>query len=139
MLGSLYTVAGGVVIRGDLRPTPLNNTVILAVGALLANLIGTTGASVLLIRPFLRINAGRQNNVHLPLFFILLVSNLGGCLTPLGDPPLFMGYLNGVPFAWTLGLWPQWLFVNGVVLAVFVVWDALALRREPTPLASVAQ
>ena len=137
MLGSLYTVAGGVVIRGDLRPTPLNNTVILAVGALLANLIGTTGASVLLIRPFLRINAGRQNNVHLPLFFVLLVSNLGGCLTPLGDPPLFMGYLNGVPFAWTLGLWRQWLFVNGVVLAVFVVWDALALRREPTPLASV--
>ena len=81
---------------------------------------------------------GRQNNVHLPLFFIFLVSNLGGCLTPLGDPPLFMGYLNGVPFAWTLGLWRQWLFVNGVVLAVFVVWDALALRREPTPLAPVA-
>ena len=133
MLGSLYTVAGGVVVRGDLRPTPLNNAGILALGALLANVIGTTGASVLLIRPFLRINAGRKNNVHLPLFFILLVSNLGGCLTPLGDPPLYMGYLNGVPFAWTLGLWPMWLFVNAAVLGVFVVWDALALRREPAP------
>ena len=103
MLGSLYTVAGGVVVRGDLRPTPLNNAGILALGALLANVIGTTGASVLLIRPFLRINAGRKNNVHLPLFFILLVSNLGGCLTPLGDPPLYMGYLNGVPFSLDAG------------------------------------
>ncbi len=131
MLGSLYTVAGGVVVRGDVRPTPRNNAVILAVGALLANVIGTTGASVLLIRPFLRINSGRKNNVHLPLFFILLVSNLGGCLTPLGDPPLYMGYLNGVPFTWTLGLWPLWLFVNAAVLAVFFAWDALALRREP--------
>ena len=133
MLGSLYTIAGGVVVRGDLRPTPLNNAAILAVGALLANLIGTTGASVLLIRPFLRINAGRKSNVHLPLFFILLVSNLGGCLTPLGDPPLYMGYLNGVPFTWTLGLWPLWLLVNAAVLGAFIAWDALALRREPAP------
>ncbi len=139
MLGSLYTVAGGVVIRGDLRPTTLNNAVILALGALLANLIGTTGASVLLIRPFLRINAARKNNVHLPLFFILLVSNLGGCLTPLGDPPLYMGYLNGVPFTWTLQLWPEWLFVNGVVLAVFAAGDVLALRRESPPPAPAGQ
>ncbi len=131
MLGALYTVAGGVVVRGDLTPRPLTNAGILGFGALLANIIGTTGASVLLIRPFLRINANRKNNVHLPVFFIFLVSNLGGCLTPLGDPPLFMGYLNGVPFTWTLGLWAEYLVVTGSVLAVFVVWDARALRDEP--------
>jgi len=134
MLGALYTTAGGIVIRGDLKPTPFTNAAVLGLGALLANVIGTTGSSVLLIRPFLRINAGRKYNTHLPVFFIFLVSNLGGCLTPLGDPPLFMGYLNGVPFTWTLGLWREYLFVNGTVLAVFVVWDALALRREsPAP------
>jgi Na+/H+ antiporter NhaD/arsenite permease-like protein len=134
MLGSLYTVAGGIVIRGDLKPTPLTNASILGLGALLANLIGTTGSSVLFIRPYLRINGARKHNIHLPLFFILLVSNLGGCLTPLGDPPLYMGYLNGVPFTWTLNLWPQFLFVNGCVLAVFLTWDMLALRREtPVP------
>jgi Na+/H+ antiporter NhaD/arsenite permease-like protein len=131
LLGSLYTVAGGIVVRGDLQPTPLNNAAILLVGALLANVIGTTGSSVLMVRPFLRINAERTNRVHLPVFFIFLVSNLGGCLTPLGDPPLFMGYLNGVPFTWTLGLWPEYLVVVGLVLGVFIVWDALVLRREP--------
>jgi Na+/H+ antiporter NhaD/arsenite permease-like protein len=132
LLGSLYTVAGGIVIRGDVRPTPLVNAGILGFGALLANVIGTTGASVLLIRPFLRINGCRKRTAHLPVAFIFVVSNLGGCLTPLGDPPLYMGYLHGVPFAWTLRLWPEWLVVNGLVLAVFVVWDALALRGEPT-------
>jgi Na+/H+ antiporter NhaD/arsenite permease-like protein len=131
LLGALYTVAGGIVVHGDLAPTPLTNAGILAAGAVLANVIGTTGASVLLIQPFLRINRGRKNNVHLPVFFIFLVSNLGGCLTPLGDPPLFMGYLNGVPFTWTLGLWPEYLVVNGLVLGVFVVLDARALRGEP--------
>ena len=128
LLGSLYTVAGGVVVRGDLKPTALNNGGILLFGAVLANVIGTTGASVLLIRLLLRINSGRKNNVHLPVFFIFLVSNLGGCLTPLGDPPLFIGYLNGVPFTWTLGLWPEYLVVVGLVLGVFLVWDILALR-----------
>jgi Na+/H+ antiporter NhaD/arsenite permease-like protein len=132
MLGALYTVAGGIVVRGDIEPTALRNAAILGFGALLANLIGTTGSSVLLIRPFLRINARRKSTVHLPVFFIFLVSNLGGCLTPLGDPPLFMGYLHGVPFTWTLSLWPQYLLVNGLVLGVFIVWDALALRREAT-------
>jgi Na+/H+ antiporter NhaD/arsenite permease-like protein len=136
MLGSLYTVAGGIVVRGDLRPTPWNNVALLIVGAVLANVIGTTGSSVLLIRPFLRINAGRQHNVHLPVFFIFIVSNLGGSLTPLGDPPLFMGYLHGVPFTWTLRLWPEYLVANGLVLAAFVVCDTLALRREPAELAT---
>jgi Na+/H+ antiporter NhaD/arsenite permease-like protein len=130
MLGSLYTVAGGVVIRGDLKARPLTNAILLGVGALLANLIGTTGSSVLLIRPFLRINRGRKHIVHIPLFFIFIVSNVGGLLTPLGDPPLFMGYLHGVPFTWTLRLWPEYVFANGTLLAIFYVWDALALRRE---------
>ncbi|MFO0970215.1 MAG: sodium:proton antiporter [Gemmataceae bacterium] len=132
MLGSLYTVAGGIVVRGDFKATPRTNATLLGLGALLANVIGTTGASVLLIRPLLRINAARTHKVHLPVFFIFLVGNLGGCLTPLGDPPLFMGYLNGVPFPWTFQLWPHFLVVNGLVLAVFVVWDARALRREAT-------
>jgi Na+/H+ antiporter NhaD/arsenite permease-like protein len=96
----------------------------------LASFIGTIGASVLLIRPVLRINQGRQHTAHLPVFFIFLVGNLGGLLTPLGDPPLLLGFLNGVPFAWTLGLWPAWLFVNGIVLVVFWAWDTWAWRRE---------
>jgi Na+/H+ antiporter NhaD/arsenite permease-like protein len=130
LLGSLYTVSGGIVVAGDLEGRPLTNTAFLAAGAVLANLIGTTGASVLLIRPVLRINKRRQFTYHLPIFFIFIVSNLGGLLTPLGDPPLFLGFLNGVPFFWTLSLWPQWLMVNGLVLVIFLVWDTLAFRRE---------
>ena len=100
-------------------------------GAVLANLIGTTGASILLIRPVLQLNRGRRYGAHVPVFFIFIVSNVGGLLTPLGDPPLFLGFLNGVDFLWTLTLLPQWLIANGVLLAVFCVWDALSLRREP--------
>ena len=130
LLGSLYTVSGGIVLHSDLRPTPRTNTAFLVFGAVLANLIGTTGASVLLIRPVLRINRRRQHTAHLPIFFIFTVSNLGGLLTPLGDPPLFLGFLNAVPFTWTLTLWPQWLVVNGLVLGIFFVWDTVAYRRE---------
>jgi Na+/H+ antiporter NhaD/arsenite permease-like protein len=130
LLGALYTVSGGIVVSGDLAPKPLTNTAILTAGAVLASLIGTTGASVLLIRPVLRINRQRRHTAHLPIFFIFTVSNLGGLLTPLGDPPLFLGFLHGVPFTWTLSLWPHWLFANGVVLAVFFVWDTLAYRKE---------
>jgi Na+/H+ antiporter NhaD/arsenite permease-like protein len=130
LLGSLYAVSGGIVLSGDLRPTPLTNAAFLAAGAVLANLIGTTGASVVLIRPVLRINRARQHTGHIPVFFIFIVSNLGGLLTPLGDPPLFLGFLNGVPFAWTLGLWGEWLLANGIVLAVFLAWDTAACRRE---------
>jgi Na+/H+ antiporter NhaD/arsenite permease-like protein len=130
LLGSLYTVSGGIVLSGDIQARPLTNTAFLAFGAGLASLIGTTGASVLLIRPLLRINRERQRTAHLPIFFIFTVSNLGGLLTPLGDPPLFLGFLNGVPFAWTLALWPEWLVANGIVLAVFLLWDTLAYRRE---------
>jgi Na+/H+ antiporter NhaD/arsenite permease-like protein len=130
LLGSLYTVSGGIVITGDIEGRPLTNTGFLALGAVLANLIGTTGASVLLIRPLLRINKKRRRTAHLPVFFIFMVSNLGGLLTSLGDPPLFLGFLHGVPFFWTLGLWPQWLLTNGLVLLIFYVWDCLAYRRE---------
>jgi Na+/H+ antiporter NhaD/arsenite permease-like protein len=130
LLFALYTVAGGIVIDGDLRGTPLRNTLLLALGAGLANLIGTTGASMLLIRPFLRMNAGRRRRTHLVVFFIFVVSNMGGLLTPLGDPPLFLGFLEGVRFTWTFRLWPAFLLANGLVLAVFFVWESWALRRE---------
>jgi Na+/H+ antiporter NhaD/arsenite permease-like protein len=130
LLGSLYIVAGGIVIAGDIQGKPLTNTAILAFGCVLANLIGTTGASVLLIRPVLRINQTRQHTSHLPIFFIFTVSNLGGLLTPLGDPPLFLGFLNGVDFFWTLHLWREWMLVNGLVLGIFFIWDTLAYRRD---------
>ena len=130
LLGSLFTVSGGIVLHGDLMPKPWTNAAFLAAGSLLANLIGTTGASVLLIRPLLRINRPRKNTSHLPIFFIFTVSNVGGLLTPLGDPPLFLGFLNGVPFTWTLSLWREWLLVNGMVLVLFLSWDTAAYRRE---------
>ena len=97
---------------------------------MLANVIGTTGASVLLIRPLLRANAPRVRKAHIVVFFIFIVSNCGGLLTPLGDPPLFLGFLKGVPFEWTLQLWKEWLLVNGLLLAIFNVWDQRVLDRE---------
>ena len=131
LLGSLFVVAGGIVLEGDLRGTPAVNTLFLAVGSALANFIGTTGASVVLIRPFLRTNSERRRTAHLPVFFIFAVSNIGGCLTPLGDPPLFLGFLRGVPFFWTLSLWPEWLVMIGLLLAVFYAYDTYWWRREP--------
>src|SRR5205823_1620550 len=125
-----YAVSGGVVLKGDIEGRPLTNTLFLALGAVLANFIGTTGASMLLIRPVLRVNQQRRRTGHLPVFFIFVVSNLGGLLTPLGDPPLFLGFLGGVPFFWTLSLWREWLVANGVVLLVFFLWDAWAYGRE---------
>lgn len=133
LLATLFTVSGGVTLRGELRSGTRTNVVILVVGTVLTNLIGTTGASMVLIRPMLRANAHRTRKTHVPVFFIFLVSNLGGLLTPLGDPPLLLGYLRGVPFTWTATLWPVWLFVNGLVLLAFVVWDRRAYRREPNP------
>jgi Na+/H+ antiporter NhaD/arsenite permease-like protein len=130
LLGSLFVVTGGIHVRGSLSVTPLVNAALLGLGALLASWIGTTGASVLLIRPLLRANAPRQRKAHIVVFFIFVVSNCGGLLTPLGDPPLFLGFLKGVPFGWTLQLWPQWLLVNGLVLAIFNVWDQVVFDRE---------
>lgn len=133
LLGSLYIVSGGVVLRGDLKPGPVTNASILTIGSILASIIGTTGASMLLIRPFLRANAVRSNTKHIPIFFIFCVSNAGGLLTPLGDPPLFLGFLRGVPFTWTLSLWPQWLTVNALIIAIFFVVDYRLFRSGGTP------
>lgn len=130
LLGALYVIAGGIHLAGDLQGRPATNTLILALGAVLANLVGTTGASMLIIRFLLRTNSQRKHRAHIPVFFILAVSNCGGLLTPLGDPPLFLGYLRGVPFAWTLSLWPFWLGVVGYLLAVFYVVDRRAYVRE---------
>jgi Na+/H+ antiporter NhaD/arsenite permease-like protein len=130
LLGSLFVVSGGIHIAGDVRGTPGSNVVIMAVGAVLSNLIGTTGASMVLIRLLLRTNSQRKHTAHLPLFFILLVSNCGGLLTPIGDPPLFLGYLRGVPFFWTLRLFPLWLIATGYLCLLLWVVDNLAYRRE---------
>lgn len=130
LLGSLFVVTGGIHVGGSLSGTPLANTFALGFGGVLANLIGTTGASVLLIRPLLRANAARERRTHIVLFFIFVVSNCGGLLTPLGDPPLFLGFLEGVPFEWTLRLWKPWLLVNGSLLVIFNVWDQIVLARE---------
>ena len=130
LLGSLYVISGGVLMEGDLEATPATNTVLLGVGALLASFIGTTGASMLMIRPVLRTNAERRHVAHTVVFFIFLVANVGGCLTPLGDPPLFLGYLQGVPFTWTFRLAAPWIFTVVVLLAIYYVWDVRAYANE---------
>jgi Na+/H+ antiporter NhaD/arsenite permease-like protein len=130
LLLSLYVIAGGIVVRGDIRATPLNNTCILAIGSALASAIGTTGASMVLIRPLLKTNRQRKRVTHTVVFFIFLVSNIGGTLLPTGDPPLFLGYLRGVPFFWTTGLWKEWAMMTAVLLAVYFVWDTCANRHE---------
>ena len=132
LIGALFTISGGIVLRGDLRATPAVNTAFLFIGAVLANVIGTTGASMLLIRPLLQTNSERRRTVHVPIFFIFLVSNIGGCLTPLGDPPLFLGFIRGVPFLWTFRLFPVWALAVGSVLAVFYVFDRRQYAREET-------
>ncbi len=130
LLGSLYTISGGILLQGDLKGKPMTNACFLGIGSVLANFIGTTGASMLLIRPYLRMNMGRVRKAHLPIFFIFMVSNVGGLLTPLGDPPLFLGFLKGVGFFWTIELWPQWLVVNGSVLMIFLIWDTITYTKE---------
>lgn len=131
LLTALYVVAGGIYIRGDLRGTPALNTGILAVGAVLASFMGTTGASMLLIRPLIRANEHRAKTAHIVVFFIFIVSNAGGALTPLGDPPLFLGFLKGVDFSWTmLHLWPSAAFLVGVLLALFFVLDSWMARGD---------
>jgi Na+/H+ antiporter NhaD/arsenite permease-like protein len=130
VIAALFVITGGIHIRGSLAGTPLVNTGMLALGAVLANLLGTTGASVLLIRPLIRANKSRRRRTHLIVFFIFVVANCGGLLTPIGDPPLLLGFLKGVPFEWTLRLWPQWLTATAVLLAVFNLWDQWALDRE---------
>ncbi len=123
LLFSLYTISGGIRIEGDLPAHPLTNCAFLAVGAGLASFIGTTGAAMLLIRPLLETNRERKHVKHTVIFFIFMVCNCGGLLLPIGDPPLFLGYLMGVPFLWTLRFWKEWLFINAALLALYWVWD----------------
>lgn len=131
LVGGLFVVAGGVQVDVNARATPLANTLLLAFGAVLANIVGTTGASMLLIRPFMRMNAGRLVPLHI-VMFIFIVSNCGGCLTPIGDPPLYLGFLKGVPFEWTLiQLWPMWLMCVGLLLALFFLIDWRIAARSP--------
>jgi Na+/H+ antiporter NhaD/arsenite permease-like protein len=137
LLGSLYTISGGVHLAGDLVATPRHNVAMLATGALLANVLGTTGASMLLVRPLLRTNSQRKNVAHIPFFFILIASNCGGLLTPLGDPPLFLGFLRGVPFTWTLRLLPVWALAVSYLLGLFYVIDRRAYATEA--LANIAR
>ncbi|MDR1958135.1 MAG: sodium:proton antiporter, partial [Planctomycetaceae bacterium] len=132
LLFTLYTIAGGIRIQGDLRARPLTNTVIMAIGAVLASFVGTTGAAMLLIRLLLETNKERKIKAHTVIFFIFIVCNCGGLLTPLGDPPLFLGYLKGVHFGYTLThLYCEWAFVNAALLAVYFLWDTFfAYPRE---------
>lgn len=130
MLGALYVVTSGISVHGDFPAHPLTNAGILLLGGVLASLIGTTGASMLLIRLLLDVNSERKRVAHSVVFFILVVSNLGGALTPLGDPPLFLGYLAGVPFFWPLRLFPLWGISLLAVLTVYFVVDRAAYRRE---------
>lgn len=130
LLAALYIVSGGIYISGAFAGLPRVNTLFLATGAVLANFLGTTGASMLLLRPLIRANRLRQHKVHLIVFFIFVVSNCGGLLTPLGDPPLYLGFLRGVPFAWTLRLFPQWLFIQSILLGLFFLLDHMIFRRE---------
>ena len=141
LLTALFTVAGGIFIRGNLHGSPGLNTAILAIGAVLASFMGTTGASMLLIRPLIRANDNRKHVAHVVVFFIFIVSNAGGSLTPLGDPPLFLGFLKGVDFFWTVShIFPETLFLVGSLLAIFFVMDSWyyhrreeVLKADPTP------
>ena len=131
LLFGLYTVSGGILVRGNIHGSASTNTAILALGAFLASFVGTTGASMILIRPILRANDNRRHNIHVVVFFIFLVSNVGGALTPLGDPPLFVGFLKGVDFFWTtVHLLKPTLLVSGLLLTIFFVLDSYYYRKE---------
>jgi Na+/H+ antiporter NhaD/arsenite permease-like protein len=140
LIFALYTIAGGILVTGNIHGAPGTNTAILAIGAVLASLVGTTGASMIMIRPIIRANDDRVHNVHVVVFFIFIVSNCGGALTPLGDPPLFVGFLKGVDFFWTTRfLFAETVFVVGLLLALFFAIDSHLYRKEgrikpdPTP------
>lgn len=131
LVGSLFVASGGIFLVGDIKATPKNNTIFLAVGGALASFIGTTGAAMLLIRPILNTNQDRKHRTHTVIYTIFIVANCGGLLTPLGDPPLFLGMLRGVPFEWTFGLWPYWLFVNAMLLISYFALDKKMYAQEP--------
>jgi Na+/H+ antiporter NhaD/arsenite permease-like protein len=130
LLWGLFTASGGILVRGSLQGKPMVNTVFLLIGTLIASWVGTTGAAMLLIRPVIRTNKDRQNKMHIIIFFIFLVANIGGSLTPLGDPPLFLGFLHGVSFFWTLKLLPMMSMVSVILLALFFLMDTFLYNRE---------
>jgi len=131
LLGALYTITGGIFLSGDIEAKPHINTTFLGLGALLASVMGTTGAAMLLIRPVIQTNKERTFKVHTILFFIAIIANCGGLLTPLGDPPLFMMYLRGAPFTWFLKLTPEWLFANVLLLVIYYIIDRHFYKKEP--------
>jgi Na+/H+ antiporter NhaD/arsenite permease-like protein len=130
LLWGLFTISGGILLKGTLRGTPAINTIVIAIGTMLASWMGTTGAAMLLIRPFLRANNYRKNRAFMVVFFIFLVANIGGALTPIGDPPLFLGFLHGVPFFWTFHILPHMLLTGSILLALYFVIDTYYYRKE---------
>lgn len=133
LLFGLYCVSSNITIHCRLASTPKINTIFLAIGTLLSSIIGTTGASMLLLKPLLRINTRRGKKTHLVVFFIFLISNMGGCLTPIGDPPLLMGFSRGVPFFWDLKIFPILLINMVILLTVFYLFDSHLYKKEMTP------
>jgi Na+/H+ antiporter NhaD/arsenite permease-like protein len=131
LLGALFTITGGIYLSGDIEATPIVNTTFLGIGAVLASVMGTTGAAMLLIRPVIQTNKERTLKVHTILFFIGIVANCGGLLTPLGDPPLFMMYLRGAPFIWFFQLFPEWLLTNVLLLVIYFFVDSYFHKKEP--------
>ena len=139
LLFALYTVAGGILVSGEMKGTPWTNTSVLAFGTAIASLVGTTGAAMILIRPLIRANLARPYSAHVVIFFIMLVGNVGGALSPLGDPPLFVGFLHGVDFFWTTrNIWLQTVIVSGCLLALFAAIDLWRFRSEPKAIATRA-
>ena len=130
LLMALFVTTGGICIKGDLKATPLTNTIILAVGYVLASFMGTTGAAMLLIRLLIQTNSQRKYKTHTILFFIAAVANCGGILTPLGDPPLFLLFQKGVPFGWFFGMLPEWAFVGVMLLSIYYVVDTMNYKKE---------
>jgi Na+/H+ antiporter NhaD/arsenite permease-like protein len=136
LLWGLFTVSGGILLRGRLQGTPLLNTILLAIGTFLASWMGTTGAAMLIIRPLLRANAARKRKKHVFIFLIFLVANIGGALTPLGDPPLFLGFLHGVPFTWTFSILPHMLLASVILLVLHYMIDSFHFRKEASEVVS---
>jgi Na+/H+ antiporter NhaD/arsenite permease-like protein len=130
LLWALFNISGGILLKGTLRGTPLVNTIMILIGTVLASWMGTTGAAMLMIRPFLRANAHRKNKTFMVVFFIFLVANIGGALTPLGDPPLFLGFLHGVDFFWTFNILPHMLLASIILLVVYFILDTYHYKKE---------
>jgi len=131
LLGSLFTITGGIFLSGDIEATPVVNTIFLGIGALLASIMGTTGAAMLLIRLLIQTNKERTLKVHTILFFIAIVANCGGLLSPLGNPPLLILYLRGAPFAWFLNLFGEWFVTNTLLLIIYFITDSYYHKKEP--------